>query len=395
MKLTDKQEEAIKLAVARYINKEPYTVIGGVAGTGKSETVKYIISALNFLPEQVAYIAYTGKAAKVLREKGCPNAMTAHKLLYKSILMPNGLYKFVPLGRLEKLYKCIVVDEVSMLPKEMWDLLLTHKIYVIAMGDPEQLPPINPEENNHVLDNPHIFLTEIMRQAFDSEIIRLATFIREGGLLKNYQCDNEQCMVIDKEDLTDQMILWADQIICATNDTRNTLNHYVRTLKGYGEEPEIGDKIISLKNHWDILAHDIDQTPLTNGTILTIQQYGNQIIKVPKYIYENQFIPLMITTASEDDTVFTGLIIDYNSIKNNAKTLNNKQEYLMKKHKTLIDPPLEFAYGYALTCWKAQGSQWNKILGFEEGFPRERELHRRYLYTLCTRAVDRLVLVKQ
>ena len=115
MKLTNKQEEAIKLAVARYINKEPYTVIGGVAGTGKSETVKYIIAALNFYPEDVAYIAYTGKAAKVLREKGCPNAMTAHKLLYNSILMPNGSYRFVPISSIKK-YKCIVVDEVSMLP---------------------------------------------------------------------------------------------------------------------------------------------------------------------------------------------------------------------------------------------------------------------------------------
>ena len=389
-----KQEKAVKLAVARYINKEPYTVIGGVAGTGKSETVKYIIAALGFYQEQVAYIAYTGKAAKVLREKGCPNAMTAHKLLYKSILMPNGNYKFVALPQLEKKYKCIVVDEVSMLPKEMWDLLLTHKVYVIAMGDPEQLPPINPEENNHVLDNPHIFLTEIMRQAFDSEIIRLATHIREGNLLKDYHCDNEQCMVIDRGDLTDGMILWADQIICATNDNRNILNNYVRELKGFGEDPEPGDKIISLKNHWDILANDADQTPLTNGTILTLQQYNRQMVKVPKYIYEPQYIPLMITKANEDDAEFNGLVIDYNSIKNNVKTLNNKQEYMMKKNKTLIDPPLEFAYGYTITCWKAQGSQWNKILGFEEGFPRERELHRRYLYTLCTRAIDKLVLVK-
>lgn len=393
MILTNKQEEAVKLAVARYINKEPYTVIGGVAGTGKSETVKYIIAALGFDPELVAYIAYTGKAAKVLREKGCPNAMTAHRLLYKSIMMPSGNYKFVPLQKLERDYKCIVVDEVSMLPLELWELLLSHKVYVIAMGDPEQLPPINPEENNHVLDHPHIFLTEIMRQAFDSEIIRLATHIREGNPLSTYQGTDEECKVLPRGELSEGMLMWADTIICATNDTRNMLNASVRELKGYGPEPQIGDKIISLKNNWDIIANDMDETPLTNGTILTIQGYSREIIRVPKYIYP-ETIPLMITKANEGDTEFNGLVIDYNSITANQKTLNNRQEYLMKKNKTIIDPPLEFAYGYALTCWKAQGSQWNKVLGFEEGFPREKDLHRRYLYTLCTRAVDRLVLIK-
>ena len=393
MILTNKQEEAVKLAVARYINKEPYTVIGGVAGTGKSETVKYIITALGFDPELVAYIAYTGKAAKVLREKGCPNAMTAHRLLYKSIMMPSGNYKFVPLQKLERDYKCIVVDEVSMLPLELWELLLSHKVYVIAMGDPEQLPPINPEENNHVLDHPHIFLTEIMRQAFDSEIIRLATHIREGNPLSTYQGTDEECKVLPRDELSEGMLLWADTIICATNDTRNMLNASVRELKGYGPEPQIGDKIISLKNNWDIIANDEDETPLTNGTILTVQGYSREIIRVPKYIYP-ETIPLMITKANEGDAEFNGLIIDYNSITANQKTLTNRQEYLMKKNKTIIDPPLEFAYGYALTCWKAQGSQWNKVLGFEEGFPREKDLHRRYLYTLCTRAVDRLVLIK-
>lgn len=50
-----------------------------------------------------------------------------------------------------------------MLPKAMWELLLSHGIYILATGDPGQLPPIVDEDNNHVLDNPHVFLDEIMR----------------------------------------------------------------------------------------------------------------------------------------------------------------------------------------------------------------------------------------
>lgn len=106
------------------------------AGTGKSTLIKFIIAALDIPPEEVSYVAYTGKAAQVLKQKGCPNPITAHKLLYKAKPMPNGTYKFEPKASLEENYKIIVVDEVSMLPKEMWNRLLSHHIHVIACGDP-------------------------------------------------------------------------------------------------------------------------------------------------------------------------------------------------------------------------------------------------------------------
>jgi ATP-dependent exoDNAse (exonuclease V) alpha subunit len=56
--------------------------------------------------------------------------------------------------------------------------------------------------------------------------------------------------------------------------------------------------------------------------------------------------------------------------------------------------PMEFTYGYAITGHKAQGSQWGNVLVLEERFPFEREEHARWLYTCCTRAVDKLVLVR-
>ena len=58
-------------------------------------------------------------------------------------------------------------------------LLFSHNVYVICLGDPFQLPPIEKDEDNHLLDNPHIFLDEIMRQATESGIIRLTMDIRD------------------------------------------------------------------------------------------------------------------------------------------------------------------------------------------------------------------------
>ena len=135
MVLTNKQEEGLRVAVARYKAGEAWTCISGYAGSGKSTLVKFIIAALDVDPESVCYVAYTGKAATVLRQKGCENAMTAHKLLYKAYLTPEGKYMYTPKDSFEQDYQILVVDEVSMLPKEMWDLLLTHKVYVIACGD--------------------------------------------------------------------------------------------------------------------------------------------------------------------------------------------------------------------------------------------------------------------
>ena len=88
--------------------------------------------------------------------------------------------------------------------------LLSHHIYVIALGDPFQIPVINPNEDNHVLDKPHIFLDEIMRQALDSEIIRFSMWIRNGGTIADYQGENKEVKILDSEELNTGVLAWAD-----------------------------------------------------------------------------------------------------------------------------------------------------------------------------------------
>lgn len=137
MILTKRQEQGLRIAVTRYRAHEPYTCIAGYAGTGKSTLVRFIISALHLDPEiQVAYVSLTGKAASVLRHKGCPNATTAHKLLYFSSKDKYGKFIFKPKPSLDSDLKLIIVDEISMLPKGIWERLLTHHVHVIALGDP-------------------------------------------------------------------------------------------------------------------------------------------------------------------------------------------------------------------------------------------------------------------
>lgn len=133
--------------------------------------VKFVVSALDLPEERVVYATYTGKASLVLREKGNANSMTLHKLLYNSFKKRDGSFAHIPKKELDEPYDLIVVDEISMVPENIWELLISHGVHVIALGDPFQLPPVGAD--NGILSEPHVFLDEIMRQEEESEIIRL------------------------------------------------------------------------------------------------------------------------------------------------------------------------------------------------------------------------------
>lgn len=277
-----------------------------------------------------------------------------------------------------------------MLPKNMWDLLLTHRKYVIACGDPFQIPPIDKTQDNHVLDHPHIFLDEIMRQAKESDIIRLSMDIREQRTIKPYRGHDAQ--VFKSGELVEGMYFWADQIITATNRTRYDINEFIRASQGRGPTPEVGDKIICLRNNWDMTT-EIEENPLVNGTIGWIDSMDltNLRYRTPKYRYE---APVLMTTVSTKTDHIADVPIDYQALTTGEKYFSPQQEYYINKLKKANPPlPIEFNYGYAITGHRAQGSQWDKVLVLEEGFPYDKIEHARWLYTSVTRAANKLTLI--
>lgn len=395
MELTKKQAEGLDLCIQRFRSRERYTTIAGFAGSGKSTLAKFIINALaqeGIDPDiDVAYACYCGKAVQVLVEKGNKNVMTLHKLLYDAVPLPDGKFFFRPkaIGSLE--YKIILVDEVSMVSQDFIDLLLSHPAYVIFMGDPGQLNAIKGQGNN-LLDKPHIFLDEIHRQAAESGIIQLSMLIREGKPFRNFKSGD--ALVLPKSSLNTGMLLWADQIICATNATRISLNSQVRQLKGYTKPIEEGESLICLTNEWDVLSDK--GNALTNGTIGTITNMFDTWQEYPKYLQvKNNKVPIIGGTfTSNTGDSFGGIFADKQCIITGIPYLDGKTKYRIGKVKKYQDTiPFEFTYSYAATCWKFQGSSAGKVLGFEEKFPYDKEEHRRYLYTLVTRAEEKCVLL--
>ena len=391
MILTRKQEEGLKIAVERHRAHEKYTVIAGYAGTGKSTLVKFIIEALDVDHGKVCYATFTGKAAQVLAKKGNKNAMTLHKLLFDSIPRKGGGFMRIPKKTLE--YTVVVVDEISMAPKSIIDKLFQHNVYVICLGDPFQLPPIDKEEDNHLLDHPHIFLDEIMRQAEESEIIRLTMGIRDQKPL-NFAKGNE-VQILPYSELCDGMLNWADQVLVATNLQRHNMNDFMRQMRGFGPDPCDGDKVICLRNYWDSWNYD-NGDPLVNGTIGTIHNPRKDIIRVPYYAYNKGVIHTLQADFTTDvDEHFGEVSMDPKIMLGGESELEWRDKYRLGQLKNRIGDviPKEFTYGYAITCHKAQGSEWDKVLVIEEKFPFQKIDHARWLYTAATRAAEKLVII--
>ena len=393
MELTKKQQEGLDIAVKRYHNREKYTVISGYAGTGKSTLVKFIISALNVNPDRVCYSAFTGKAVEVLKKKGNPNVFTLDKLLYAHFPKPNGGFFRKRKPILD--YDVVVVDEVSMAPKSLIDILFSHHCYVICLGDPFQLPTINKNEDNHLLEHPHVFLDEIMRQAEDSEIIQLSLKIRNGESLDFFNGNNVKILPISA--LSDSMLLWADQILVGTNATRISYNNYIRKLLGRGDAPEDGDKVICLRNYWDEINANGDA--LVNGTIGYLRNSFKTFVSTPPYLkIPDNKLDVLQADFEVDNEVFTNVDMDNKMILTGEKCCDWQTEYKLNRRKNKDSKsivPKEFTYGYAITCHKAQGSEWDKVLILEEAFPFDPVEHTRWLYTAITRASDKVVIIRR
>lgn len=396
MILTSKQEAGLRIILERHRAGEKYTTISGYAGTGKSTLVKYAIQALDVEESKVAYATYTGKAAEVLRSKGNKGAITLHRLLYQHVPKIGGGFYRKAKPFLEA--TIVVVDEVSMVPKSMIDLLLSHNVYVIFLGDPFQLPQINKDDTHDLLDHPHVFLDEVMRQAQDSEIIRMTMDIRAEKPIK-YNHGNE-VLVIPKRELNIGHLTWADQILVATNKTRLDINNQMRELYGFSGLPQEGERLICLKNYWDDCSTSGDA--LVNGTVGILKHPYETFANAPRYIQmRNHKIEYLCGDFYPDgDTngeYFEGVRMDKQMFLTGEFSLEWRESYALNKKKERIGDlvPKEFTYAYAITTHKAQGSEWPKVLVMEESFPFVKIEHARWLYTACTRASERLVLARE
>jgi ATP-dependent exoDNAse (exonuclease V) alpha subunit len=333
----------------------------GYAGTGKTTLAKHIADGID---GKVLFAAFTGKAACVMRSKGCHSASTIHSLIYKA--RESGeetpsfdLWHEAPASKA----KLIVIDECSMVDAELARDLMSFGVPLLVLGDPAQLPPI--QGGGFFTDaKPDAMLTEVHRQAQDDPIVRLSMEIRAGNALAEGQYGETQ--VVRRANLDPKRVLAADQVLVGRNATRRAYNARLRERRGFAEAlPMTGDKLVCLRNN--------RRKGLFNGGLWVVKEKPKarrQIIRM--HLDPDENLGTRMVKVSVRPECFTGEIEQF--------------EWPQRK------PYDEFDFGYVLTVHKAQGSQWDDVVLFDESFAFQ-DTRDRWLYTGVTRAAKRLTVV--
>ena len=357
------QQDAALKAVAEWLRRgeRPVFRLFGYAGTGKTTLAKHIAEGVD---GEVAFGAYTGKAALVLRTKGCPDASTIHSMIYRSRESDEGGPQFV-LNRQSPASKAslIIIDECSMVDEELGRDLLSFGQPVLVLGDPAQLPPVK-GGGFFTEAEPDVMLTEVHRQAEGNPIVHMSMKVREGGRLEPGAYGESR--VIHRREVDAGIVMAADQVLVGLNKTRRLYNTRLRELNGYrAPMPAAGEKLVCLRN---------DKTKgLLNGGTWSIQALRG---------IRNDFVRMDV--LPDDDARRRSVEVAVH--KAFFEGTEEEVPFVLRRESD------EFTYGYALTVHKAQGSQWDDLVLFDESFA-FREHRSRWLYTALTRAAEKVTVV--
>lgn len=363
MKWSPQQDEALKAVAAWLADSGAPQVfrLFGYAGTGKTTLARHIAESEG---GEVIFGAFTGKAALVLRSKGCAGARTIHSMIYRPKSVDDEEPSFVlNEDSAAQGASLIIIDECSMVDEELGRDLLSFGVKVLVLGDPAQLPPIK-GGGFFTEAEPDVMLTEVHRQARDNPIIRLSMIVREGGRLE--RGDHGATRIVGRHDIDAAAVTKADQVLVGMNRTRHAYNRRLRDLFGINEPlPQVTDKLVCLKND--------RKKGLLNGGLWIVKKL---IAK------RGQHLRFQVTPEDDPNAKATRI----NVLPQFFEGTGEEIPYALRRNSD------EFDYGYALTVHKAQGSQWDDVVLFDESGA-FREHRNRWLYTGITRAAERLTLV--
>jgi exodeoxyribonuclease-5 len=364
--LSEQQEHAKSMILAWLDDPEEQEFrLGGYAGTGKTTLISDIIET-NRSFVSIGVGAFTGKAVSVLRRKGIWRAVTLHSMLYVADYSPI-LKKIIWTPRTVLPYDVVIVDEASMVSQQLYDDLKRHGVKLLFVGDPAQLEPVG-GDNPNLMRRCDFTLTEIHRQAQLNPILRFANAIRSGASRNSFPAgswdrgDNGKLTIARSVyglDLAD-----FDVILCAKNATRHAFNAKRRAQLDRFAEPVVGEQVICLMND--------KEKGVFNGMILKIDMFHPTSWGREDYVYVNM----------SDD------VDEYNEIPMSLEYFGKdfKRESGARRRTSI-----PFDYAYALTCHKSQGSEFDRVLVFDE--PLYGTEWNRWAYTAATRAAKELTYV--
>jgi exodeoxyribonuclease-5 len=424
-------------------NKNNCFILRGFAGTGKTTCVGLMVKLLPKYKIQTILLAPTGRAAKVISKYSGRSASTIHRKIYRKTGSgsPDMNFSLAPNYTKDTIY---IVDEASMLANEAteWGGGLLHDLFryvyngknnrIVFVGDTAQLPPIgsteSPALSNTYLENNYHFtvyhseLTEVVRQQKLSGILENATTIRNQ--INQEEVAFPQLVTKNFKDvyrITGEKIIeglsyaynkYGEEnslVICRSNKNANIYNQHIRN-QVLGREDELtgGDLVMIVKNNYYWMPEERGSF-IANGEIAKISRVRNI-----KDMYGFRFADVTLTfdDGGVDFSLDCKVMLDtlyaetpalayeeqkkfFNIVMEDYAHLKTKRERMEELKLNPYFNALQIKFGYAVTCHKAQGGQWD-IVFIDQGYLTDEMLNTellRWLYTATTRATQELFYV--
>ena len=406
--LTQGQESALAM-VKRLLACDRTTlgIIGGYGGTGKTYILKKIA-------EQVGtpiIITPTGKAAQRVHQLTGLAASTIHRWQYRPLLNDDtGGLEFERLAPSEMSVGeagLVIVDEGSMVGKDLfgdvWEACQDLRLKLLVIGDSFQLPPVEPGlargakpwsllDPKNTSPSHYVLLDEIVRQAADSVVIKIATAIRAGDVLAAMKM-TPQIPTKDFIHEAAKVRAKGGGVIVHRNATRHWANAGIRAEMGYSDSSlSPGEPLLVRKNCYQLGVFNgetldfVDWAELSN-TKHTCYDRWKKIRETSRFGIARLRNP---DTGQEVKAVLAQEEV-WGRMNCGTAAIEATAEVLYRGV-----PFLHCNFGYVSTVHSAQGSENDTVLlGLEpsvrfDGDRREEGL--RFLYTSATRAREQFLV---
>jgi tRNA A37 threonylcarbamoyladenosine biosynthesis protein TsaE len=424
LNLSRGQETALNKLEAFLASPVQVFMLKGYAGSGKTTILKGLVEYLNAVEKDFALMAPTGRAAKVIREKTGQEAYTIHKSIYSyenmvEIKEGDSFYYYYKIrNNVDVTGKIFIVDEASMLSDAksegeffrfgtshlLSDLITYTRVSqpnvhskIIFLGDPCQLPPVGDNsskafEANYLkakfnISSEETEMTEVKRQGDESGILTAASKMRKcisAGFFNNFnlQPNGKDVFNPTYESFLDtwQKAASPKIIVASKNKTCLNLNLQIR-------ERRFGNANLPIqKSDIVIMGGNNYSKGIFNGEFAVINMVSDKVTertialkgKKPVTLYWRE-VELVFPDAESNNKIVRGKMLENFLYGDNYLKPEETQALYVDfttRHEDLKPQTEEFKqaiikdeyfncllmkYGYAVTCHKAQGGEWNNV----------------------------------
>ena len=430
------QQRVALLAMSDFVsdaNKDDFYILCGAAGTGKTSITTALIGYLNAKAVHYKIAAPTGRAARILGRKSKTVNSTIHSLIYNTKTIPDtGEIKFLLKENVVKDRTIFIIDEASMIASTVRNEVNNHFISdnsllkdlihfvkdgnplnkIIFLGDKNQLPPVNEIDskalsgeylqNKFQLQGKSYLLTEVKRQEDGSLILKNATNIRLGiesnaQKVNLFGVEKKTVSQASNEYVKEFLNNGSESVISigATHKMNKMFNNVVREkIYGIGAKTiELNDLLI-VTNTWR--RNDFQ---LYSGDHVTVLECNQNEVELVAGLH---FLPVKLLSKSlqgQEEIIQDYILLD-SVLHPEGLTIaqeNRLRHERFSKNKAYRESgnpsddryvgAIRATYGHSITCNKAQGGEWDKVLINSFFMP-----SLRYQYTAVTRAKNNLLI---